>query len=148
MFGLLAFAWSSALVTALLGTLPGHSFVFRVSTVALVLTVGPAVSFAVAQFWISDFFDQSRLPEGVNAGEWAMLGVYMPSLVQMAGFLVMVLVAYSVRSRLLPQDEPDTRTRKLLVLAGVLVVVLVVAVPLSLGGGLFRMAELSLRLLF
>ena len=148
MFGLLAYAWSSALVAAMLGTLPGRSFAFRVGIVALFLTAFPVVAFAVARLWVSQLFNQSRLPDGVNAGEWATLGVFVPSLVEIAGFLLMVLAAYLVRSKLLPRDEPDKRVRKLLVLAGAVLVVLVVTVPWSLGGGLLRMGELTLKVFF
>ena len=81
-------------------------------------------------------------------GFFLVIGLYVPSLVEVMGFLVMVGVVYFVRSKLLPEGEPDTRTRKLLILAGVLAVVLVVTVPFSLDGGLFRMTELTLRLLF
>ena len=147
MFGLLAYTWSSAVVTGLLGTLPGRSFRFRVIVVALVLSLGSVVSFAVAHFGIASLLGEVKLPDGVNPGNWAMLGLYASAFTELLGFLLMVVVAYILRQRLLPPTEPDTRTRKILVLAAVTAIAFVVVIPLTLDGLLFRMVQVSWQLL-
>lgn len=146
MFALLAYAWSSAVVTGLLGTLPGRSFRFRVTVVALVLTLGSVMTFAVANFLVGSLVGEEKLPEGVRPGEWAMLGLYLPAVTQWLGLLLMVVVAYFLRLRLLPIEEPDTRERKTLALAAVVAIALIVVIPLSLDGFLLRMIQLSFQL--
>ena len=120
MFGLLAYMWSSAVVTGLLGTLPGRSLRFRVTIVALVLSLFSVLSFSVAEFWVRPLFEGTTMPEEVIPGEWALLGIYAPVATQMLGLLFMVAVAYFLRRGLLPPGEKDTRTRKVLVLAAAL----------------------------
>lgn len=90
MFVLLAYAWTSAVVTGLLGTLPGRTFPFRVSLVAIVLSLGAVLSFSVAHFWVDSLFDGDRLPGGVTPGNWAMLGLYAVALTQVMGFLILL----------------------------------------------------------
>jgi len=138
-------AWASALVACLLGTLPGRSFRFRVVLVALVVSVGIAVPFAFATFWIANLFDGNKLPNDVNPGEWAKAGLYFPLLVQWLGHLLMVGVAYFIRQRLLPLGGKDTRTRKLLAFGSALAIVLVVVVPLSFGTDLLNTVRVVLK---
>ena len=143
----LSLGWSAAVVACQLGTLPARSFSFRVALAAIVLSPGVAIPFAIATFWVSPIFYEEKLPEGVTPGEWAMVGLYAPLVAQWLGHLLLVVAAYVIRQRLLPETEPDTRTLKLLVMAAALAIILVMAVPLSLDGFLFRMVKISLDLL-
>ena len=76
-----------------------------------------------------------------------MAGLFAPHIVQWLGHTLLVAAAYLIRQRLLPQTEPDTRTLKLLVMAAALAIILVMAVPLSLDGSLFKMVKIYLDLL-
>ena len=147
MFALLAYMWSSAVVTGLLGTLPGRSFRFRVTLVALVLSSFSTLSFSVAYFWVALLFDETKTPVEVKPGDWALLGLYLPALTQLLGLLIMVAVAYFIRRRLLPPEMKDTRTGKVLVSAAVAAIALVVFLPLSLDGPFIRTIQVAFRLL-
>ena len=73
MFGLLP-ALYSAIVTGLLGTIPGRSFRYRVALVALVLSAGVAISHFVAHFLVAPIFDETKLPEGSYRATGRCLG--------------------------------------------------------------------------
>ena len=148
MFAVLVYAWASAVVSALLGTIPGRSFRFRASLVALVLAVGVVLSYSAAHFLVDPLFSQDRLPEGVRPGDWGMFGLYARALTQLSGYLLMMAVAFLLRGRLLPKRGKDSSSRGMLVLASKLVILLVVVVPLSLDGTLSCMTAQFFRLLF
>ena len=147
MFGLLAYTWASALVTGLLGALPGRSLQFRVSLVAIILTLGATFSYSLAHSVVEPLFNPYMLPEEFSPGELALLALYTTALAELAGFLVMVAAAYFLRHSLLPHELRDTRRRKLLILVGVVVVAVVAVIPLLLDGVVLRMFELYLMLL-
>ncbi len=109
--------WAAAVVTAILGTLPGRSFRFRVALVASFVTVSALVASFVPEIWIRPFFDEYGLPEGFTNGDWAKLGLYLAFAVQALVWVITIALAYLLRLRLLPPGEGDNNTRKLLVLA-------------------------------
>ena len=109
--------WASAVVTALLGTLPGRSFRFRVALVASFVTVSALIATYVPWIWIRPFFDEYGLPEGFTNGEWAKLGLYLGVAFKTLIWMFSIALAYWLRHSLLPPGEEDTGNHKLLVLA-------------------------------
>ena len=147
MFGLLFYAWTSAVVTGLLGTLPGRSFRFRTTLVGLVLSVSVVLTFSVSRFLVEPAFVAEELPDNVIPGDWAMLGLHAKVFTQLLGYILMVAVAYFLRRKLLPPEQGDTTTRSILLLAAVSAIVLVVTIPLALDGNLLRLFRLAAKLL-
>ena len=117
--------WASAVVTALLGTLPGRSFRFRVLLVASFVTVSALVAAYVPEIWVRPFFDEYGLPEGFTNGEWAILGLYLAVAVQTLLWVFTIALAYWLWHRLLPPGEKDNNNRKLLVIASVVLLLLI-----------------------
>ena len=112
-------ALAAAVVTGLLGTLPGRTFRFRLILVASVVAVSTIIASFVPDIWIRPFFDRLEPPEGTNYGEWAIFALYLSAVVKAIVSGSTICVAYWLRVRLLPPGEQDSRNRKLLVIASI-----------------------------
>ncbi len=123
------FVWASAVVTALLGTLPGRSFRFRAVAAGSFVTVSALVAEYVPEFWIRPFFETHEPPEGFTWGEWAVLGLYLIFFFKTMVWVCTIALAYWLRLSLLPTGEKDTGNHKFLVAASVVVLLLI---PLGL----------------
>jgi hypothetical protein len=112
-------ALAAAVVTGLLGTLPGRTFRFRLILVASVVAVSTIIASFVPDVWIRPVFERHEPPEGTSYGEWGTFGLYLVFAVKTLVLAFAICVAYWLRVRLLPSGEQDSRNRKLLVLASI-----------------------------
>lgn len=110
-FGLIP-AWYSAIVTGLLGTLPGRGFRLRVILVTLVLSAGVALSCTDAHLLFEAILDGVKPPEGTSSGQWAALVLYAGEFTKLFGYVVLVGVAYFIRQGLLPRAYVNNQEHK------------------------------------
>ena len=100
MFSGLFVAAASAIVTGLLGFLPGRSFRFRLLLIAALL-VAAVVGASLVGIGANEIFDSVVSgPDGYITGKEAMLGLYLAFACELAVLLLIVPVAYVIRCRL------------------------------------------------
>ena len=93
-------AAASAIVTGLLGFLPGRSFRFRLLLIAAIL-VAAVVGASLVGIGTGMAFDSVVSgPDGYITGKEAMLGLYLAFACKLAVLLLIVPVAYVIRCRL------------------------------------------------
>ena len=90
----------SAIVTGLLGFLPGRSFRFRLVLIAAIL-VAAVVGASLIGIGANETFDSVVSgPDGYITGKEAILGLYLVMACELAVLLLIVPVAYVIRCRL------------------------------------------------
>ena len=100
MFSALFVAAASAMVTGLLGFLPGRSFRFRLLLIAAILVAAVVGSSLVGIGANMAFENVVSGPDGYIMREEAILGLYLAIACEFAVLLLIVPVAYVIRCRL------------------------------------------------
>ncbi len=93
-------AAASAMVTGLLGFIPGRSFRFRLLLIAAIMVAAVVGASLVGIGARQAFSSVVSGPDGYITGKEAILGLYLAFACELAVLLLIVPVAYVIRCRL------------------------------------------------